>query len=208
MPTLLIRLEDDTHHLNRRPTYCPYCGNQVLQKWGQVIREVQDARSRSTEIHRYRCEKCEHTFRVYPRGVDRLGQTRRLRDMAALARVLGMSCRDVTDLFEKMGIRMSRMTVWRGGQQLIEKLANLDKLDTLNRYHLDKNFIPRVSSHLGIVIVFELEPGNSTVLGIIDEYNPREVMHWLNELIDVQEISVRLLDTNTLNEKYVLATAA
>jgi transposase-like protein len=204
MPTILIRLRDAGQFKAERPPNCPYCGNTILQSWGQVSRQVQDYQTQPADVHRYHCKKCDHTFRVYPQGVDRLGFTRRLRDIAALAWALGMSCRDVTALFEKLGVKTNRMAVWRGGKDLLERIKSRGKLETLNRYHLDQNFQPRISSRLGVVIVFELEPGNSAVLGVIDEYNPRRVKKWLDELIDARGIEVAVLDTGTLNEKYVM----
>jgi hypothetical protein len=203
MPTILIRLRNAGQLKAERPPYCPYCGNTVLQGWGQVARQVQDSQTQPADVHRYYCKKCDHTFRVYPQGVDRLSLTQRLRDIAALAWALGMSCRDVTTLFEKLGVQINRMAVWRGGKDLMERIRNGGKLETLDRYHLDQNFQPNISSRLGVVIVIELEPGNSAVLGIIDEYNPRQVKRWLEELIDARGIDVAVLDTSTLNEKYV-----
>ena len=66
---------------------------------------------------RYRCADCGRTFRHCPEGIDRGGQTQRMRGWAALAWALGLSLRSASHLLAAFGVSVSRMSVWRDIQE-------------------------------------------------------------------------------------------
>ena len=68
-------------------------------------------------VVRCRRSDCGRTFRQYPEGVVRGGQTRRMRGWAALARALGLSPRSASHLLAAFGVSVSRMSVWRDVQE-------------------------------------------------------------------------------------------
>ena len=64
-------------------------------------------------MYRYRCCRCRHTFRHYPQGVDRADQTQRMRKLAAIYWILGMSLRSAVIALAPFGVKLSHMSVWR-----------------------------------------------------------------------------------------------
>ncbi len=44
------------------------------------------------EVHRYKCVRCQRTFRHYPGGVNNKDQSQRTVVLAALMYALGLSC--------------------------------------------------------------------------------------------------------------------
>jgi transposase-like protein len=57
------------------------------------------------------------TFRHYPEGVDRARQTARMRALAAIGWILGMSYRGSSRYLSAFGIALSRMSIWRDVQE-------------------------------------------------------------------------------------------
>ena len=69
---------------DERPDACKYCGSQILTQRGAVEKSVIDLYEDTVTVVRYRCADCGRTFRQYPEGIDRGGQTQRMRGWAAL----------------------------------------------------------------------------------------------------------------------------
>ena len=102
---------------DERPDACKYCGSQILTQHGTADKTVIDLYEDKVTTVRYRCSDCESAFRQYPEGVDRGGQTQRMRGWAALAWALGLSLRSASRLLAAFGVSVSRMSVWRDVQR-------------------------------------------------------------------------------------------
>lgn len=205
MPVVVVRLPDSTATPEERPDKCPYCHSQILQGWGLAPRSIQDIQPTSAEIHRYRCSDCGRTFRHYPQGVDRNAQTLRVRKLAALAWVMGISSRDVVDLFRNLGIELNRMTVWREGKELARQLQERASPELWKKYTLDPVYLPGVSPRFGVVLVLDVGLEKRIVLGTMDEYNPRKVKSWLEQLAPGFDFQVSVVTTDFLTLSRPLA---
>ncbi len=199
MPVIWLKLPNQQVQSNGRPRECPYCAGSILQRWGRVTKPVRDADEAEAEIYRYRCAECERTFRHYPQGLDRSDQSRRIRQIAGLVWAMGMSTREVVGTFKDLGILVSRSTVWREGKQLAGLMDGQDGSKALKKYAVDRTYIHRVSTKLGVVVALTVEGGKSSVLGTLDEYNPRVVKSWLESLIQDIDVQVSVLGTGTLD---------
>ena len=96
MPVVWLRLpqiRDEEIFVEVRPRSCPYCGGQILQRWGRITKPIKDVQEDQLVLYRYRCGNCGRTFRDYPDGTDRADHTQRIRQIAGLAWAMGMSCR-------------------------------------------------------------------------------------------------------------------
>ena len=78
---------------DERPDACKYCRSPILTKHGTADKTVTDLYIEKVTTVRYRRSNCESAFRQYPEGIDRGGQTQRMRGWAALAWALGLSPR-------------------------------------------------------------------------------------------------------------------
>jgi len=199
MPVILLRLTKTEYRQSERPSQCPYCGSQILQRWGQVTKPVKDPQDLTTVIYRYRCEDCERTFRDYPDGVDRSDYTSGIRKLAALIWALGLSYRDIINIFDDIGIKLSRSTVWREGQELVTRLNGRKLHNHIQRFRIDKNYIHKVSSKFGVVVAVDFGVGKYTILGTLSEHNPLSVKSWLQPLIQDTNIKVMELGTGKLD---------
>lgn len=198
MPAVILRLPDCETTPMSRPEMCPYCSSEILQSWGHAERFLQDV-EQSAEVHRFRCANCGRTFRHYPAGVDRSVQSRRLRKMAALAWVIGLSSRDVAQKFTQLGIALSRMTVWREGRELARQLQERQAEDIARVYTIDQEYMHGISSRLGVVLVLDAGRGKQVVLGTLDEHNPRQVKKWLEQLTQDVDFQLSIVNTDFLS---------
>jgi len=171
----------------------------ILQRWGRVTRPIKDRRDLVAVIYRYRCWDCKRTFRYYPDNVDSSNYSLRIRQLAALIQMMGLSYREVAEFFEHLGINLSRMTIWREAQALADRNFEDDE-DSGNGFLVDKEFIPNVSPKFGVVVVVDLGQGKRAVLGTLNEHNPFEVLSWMKPYAKDVDIEIRLIGTGYLNE--------
>jgi transposase-like protein len=205
MPVIILRPRITNSNTEERPTQCPYCGNGVFQRWGQVTKPVKDMAGPDLDLYRYRCDDCQRTFRYYPKGIERSDYSKGTRQLAALVWAFGYSYRDISALFMDYEITLSRSMIGREGKALADRLHGL----TLNQYRkvysIDKVYIHRVSSKLGVVVAVELKSGRFAILGTLNEHDPRKVRSWLSPLVKDAEVDVIQLHTGIL-EKIHLPT--
>ena len=102
---------------DERPDACKRRGSQILTRRGAVEKSVTDLCEEKVTVVRCRRSDCGSAFRHCPEGIDRGGQTRRMRGWAALAWALGLSPRSASHPLAAFGVSVSRMSVWRDVQE-------------------------------------------------------------------------------------------
>lgn len=212
MPVVWLKLpeiEKSNQEKDQRPKKCPYCQGQILQRWGRIKKTVRDAQEEDLVLYRYRCMECERTFRHYPEGFDRSDQSPRIRQIAGLAWAMGLSTRDVVAALNQVEVTMSRMSVWREGQNVAANFA-LDedegrdygkKYDfyKTRKYAIDRKYIHRISNKFGVVVAVDAGNGKKVVLGTLDEFNPWKVKSWMEKLVSDVEVEISIMETGTLD---------
>jgi hypothetical protein len=93
---------------------CPYagCGGRHFQHWQAVPKPLRDTILHEVRAQRYRCVRCERTFRVYPLGVSHDQTSARLRGVAVMFYVLGMSYGAVATALTALGWPLSKVAVY------------------------------------------------------------------------------------------------
>jgi transposase-like protein len=77
---------------------------------------IRDTRYHQVTARRYRCLKCQRTFRVYPTGVSRDQQSDTLKGLSVLLYILGLSYQGVADLLETLQYPLAKSTVYENVQ--------------------------------------------------------------------------------------------
>lgn len=115
--------------LVRRPSVCPRCGCQAehLKRHQRVVKPVQDTENNTVPTSRYRCPQCGCTFRAYPQGVGRDALSQRLKDVAVLLHLLGLSYQSVVAGLEALGLYVSKTRVCAAVQEAREKPQRLER---------------------------------------------------------------------------------
>jgi hypothetical protein len=111
---------------------------------------------------------------------------------------MDLSCRDVVDVFDDLGIVMNRMTVWREGQKLVNKLNAINSINPEKRFIIDKKIGLGDHPMGGVVLALSLEPGNSVVLGTLNTRDPRAVINWLGPILKGLDIRVSMMATQEM----------
>jgi DNA-directed RNA polymerase subunit RPC12/RpoP len=195
MSVILLRFPALDAEPNQRPQACPYCGSQALQAWGSVSRDVRDTRTRTVMVLRFRCAVCGRTFRAYPEGIDRSVVTRRVRYIAALAYLMGFSCRSVAEIFAEQGTQISHMTIVRDSDALIGHLSRIGHARSIREFALDKGTLHNGRSIQGVKVAIDLGNRQPIILGVLDQYGYATVRAWLQPVC--AEIGVELVETDT-----------
>ena len=102
---------------DERPDACKYCGSQIFTQRGAVEKSIIDLYEGKVTVVRYRRSDCGSAFRHCPEGVDRGGQTQRMRGWAALAWALGPVATLREPPAAAFSVSISRMSARRDVQE-------------------------------------------------------------------------------------------
>jgi hypothetical protein len=105
----------------------PYagCGGRHVQHWQTVPKPLRDTVLAEVAAQRYRCLRCGRTFRVYPVGVSHDQTSARLKGVAVMFYVLGMSYGAVAAALTALGWPLSRVAVYYAVQAAGAAVAGL-----------------------------------------------------------------------------------
>ena len=145
-------------------------------------------------VYRYRCTSCRHTFRHYPEGIDQAQQSERLRKLAALCRVLGLSYRGISVVFTVFGVSIGRMSAWRDAQEEARQLKRSRMWKPVRVLGLDGAYVRAWGSVRPVLVAVDLGTGTPVAIGYVDEANPQAVKRWLEPLIKRLGVSVLVTD--------------
>src|SRR3712207_2025407 len=90
---------------------CPHpgCGGRHVQLRQLVRKPVRDTAVSEVVARRYGCLRCGRTFRLYPAGVSHDQTTARLKGVAVMFYVLGMSYGAVATAMAALGFPLSQI---------------------------------------------------------------------------------------------------
>jgi transposase-like protein len=111
------------------PSLCPYegCGGQHFRFHQTAEKLLRDTRYPVVEAHRYECLRCGRTFRVYPRGVTRAQTSLRVKGLAVLLYLLGLSYGAVSLALEALGTYLCKSRVYDAVQSVAERVPGLKR---------------------------------------------------------------------------------
>ena len=111
------------------PTVCPYkgCDGRHFEFHQVVEKPLRDTRYREVEAHRYACLRCGRTFRVYPQGVTRAQTSLRVKGLAVLLYLLGLSYGAVSLALEALGVCLCKSSVYDTVQAAAERVPGLKR---------------------------------------------------------------------------------
>lgn len=186
-----------------RPMRCPSCKGETFQRWGKQVKTIRDPYLKQVIVSRYRCCQCKHTFRHYPEGVDQAQQSQRLRRLAALCWVLGLSFRGIAGVFAVFGVGISRMTAWRDEQEWAQQLKRQRMNKKVRVLGLDGAYVRGWGETRAVLVAVDLGTEQPIALGYVDEKDPQAVRRWLTPI--VQQLGVSVIVTDDLATYRVVA---
>jgi hypothetical protein len=95
------------------PTLCPYgCGGQRFHLRQEVGKPVRDTVYEVVTARRYECWRCGHTFRVYPVGINEDQTSTRLKGLAVLFYIMGLSYGAVSLVLDALAHPLGKTAVY------------------------------------------------------------------------------------------------
>jgi len=177
-----------------RPKQCPYCAGETFQRWGGTIKQVIDPYLSEVRVYRYRCCRCRRTFRHYPQGVDRGQQTARMRALAAIGWILGMSYRGSSQYLSAFRISLSRMSIWRDVQQRGQVVERERLGQSVRVLGLDGAYVRGWGKTQPVVVAVAMGTGEPVTVGYVDEKDPQALKRFLAPLAQRLGASVIVTD--------------
>jgi transposase-like protein len=111
------------------PLECVYagCGSKQVQKHQPVEKALRDTMHSHVEVHRYRCLTCGRTFRVYPKGVSKAHTSDRVKGLAVMLYLLGLSYGAVSLAMESLGVPLSKTEVYNTVQAAARRIPDMKR---------------------------------------------------------------------------------
>lgn len=111
------------------PAECVYagCGSKQVQMHQPVEKALRDTMHQQVAVQRYRCLKCGRTFRVYPKGVSQGQTSDRVKGLAVMLYLLGLSYGAVSLARESLGVPLSKTAVYDTGQAAARRIPDMKR---------------------------------------------------------------------------------
>lgn len=109
------------------PRVCPNqkCGGQQFHLRQEVRKPVRDTVLHAVTARRYECLRCGQTFRVYPLGITADQTSLRLKGLAVLFYIMGLSYGAVALVLTALGQPLGKTAVYEAVQAAGQKVAGL-----------------------------------------------------------------------------------
>lgn len=119
------------------PSSCPYapCGGQHFRLHQRVSKAVRDTVYEQVTARRYQCRRCRRTFRVYPTGVDHTATSQRLKGVAVMLYLLGLSYGAVALALEALGAYMCKTQVYEAVQAAAQRVPGVKRRKVFGGVH-------------------------------------------------------------------------
>ena len=111
------------------PTRCAYagCGGRKFHLRQEVAKSLRDTVYQEVQVHRYQCLRCQRTFRVYPEGTTRAQTSQRVKGLAVMLYLLGLSYGAVSLALEGLGISLCKSRVYDAVQEAAKRVPGLKR---------------------------------------------------------------------------------
>ena len=111
------------------PKNCPYegCPGTYFRHYQTVDKNLKDTVHSQVPAYRLECLTCGRTFRAYPPGVTRATTSLRVKGLAVLLYLLGLSYGAVSLTLEALGCYMCKSRVYDAVQAAAERVPGLKR---------------------------------------------------------------------------------
>ena len=111
------------------PTRCASagCGGRTFHLRQQVAKALRDTVYQEVRVHRYQCLRCKRTFRVYPQGTTNAQTSQRVKGLAVMLYLLGLSYGAVSLALEGLGVALCKSRVYDGVQEVARRVPGLTR---------------------------------------------------------------------------------
>ena len=118
----------------KMPLVCPHkgCQGRHFEHHQEVDKPLKDTMYGLVSAHRYRCLRCQGTFRVYPQGVTHAQTSQRVKGLGVMLYLLGLSYGATSLALEALGVYMSKSSVYDAVQAAAEEVPGLKRNEVID----------------------------------------------------------------------------
>ena len=111
------------------PTRCvdAACGGRKFHLRQQVVKALRDTVYQQVQVPRYQCLRCKRTFRVYPEGTTKAQTSQRVKGLAVMLYLLGLSYGAVSLALEGLGVPLCKSRVYDAVQEVARRVPGLTR---------------------------------------------------------------------------------
>jgi transposase-like protein len=167
----------------------PGCKGKVIRQRQVVKKNLRDGEYEEVKARRYECLRCGHTFRVYPQGVSGAQVSQRVKGMAVMLYLLGLSYGAVELMLEALGVCLSKTSVYRAVQAAGERVPGMKRNEQLSGYQTkamgaDLTGVKCKGKWLMVGVI--VDPLNGMVLSIdcLDGEDAQTLQAWIEPIAD------------------------
>lgn len=180
------------------PEHCPACGSPTFHSHGFVGKPIRDTRFDQVRPRRIQCTACQHTLRVYPRGITARDQSERVRGFSVLLWLLGLSYRGVEDALVGLGVVLKKSQIYDNVQAVGERARGLqEKRLTQYRVRVLGADCTRVRVRGQDTVVLQLTDGETGLLlaiEVVDSESQEDLQAVIAEIAQAVGAQVLLSD--------------
>jgi transposase-like protein len=111
------------------PTRCVYpgCRGRKFHLRQEVTKSLRDTVYQEVQVYRYQCLKCKRTFRVYPEGTTHAHTSQRVKGLAVMLYLLGLSYGATSLALEALGVYLCKSRVYDAVQEAAKLVPGLKR---------------------------------------------------------------------------------
>ena len=197
---LLPRVEPDVFE---EPTVCPYgCGSQQFHLRQEVGKAVRDTVYEAVTARRYDCLRCGRTFRVYPLGINDDQTSSRLKGLAVLFYIMGLSYGAVALVLDALGYPLGKTAVYYAVQATGEKVAGLRREEVqvstaqvlVAALGADLTSVKCQGEWLTVGVTTDVIAGTTLTIDILDNGEATTLKEWVGQVAEAVHAEVLVTD--------------
>ncbi len=111
------------------PMRCAYagCGGRKFHLRQEVAKPLRDTVYHEVQVHRYQCLKCQRTFRVDPEGTTSAQTSQRVKGLAVMLYLLGLSYGAASLALEALGVYLCKSRIYDAVQETAKLVPGLKR---------------------------------------------------------------------------------
>ena len=111
------------------PSRCAYagCRGRKFYLRQEVTKPLRDTVYHEVQVHRSQCLKCQRTFRVYPQGTTPAQTSQRVKGLAVMLYLLGLSYGATSLALEALGVYVCKSRIYDAVQETAKRVPGLKR---------------------------------------------------------------------------------
>lgn len=188
------------------PTQCAYadCSCRKFHLRQEVVKALRDTVYHEVLVHRYECLRCKRTFRVYPEGASRAQISQRVKRLAVVLYLLGLSYGAVSLTLRELGAYLCKSGVYEAVQEAVRHTPGLKRKRVFAGFQtsaLEKKLIAVKCKGKWLPLSITATPISGLALNIdeLSAGDTRILKNWIEPI--VRSVGEEVLITNDANEE-------